>query len=84
MVEVDVFLTTDDRLLRALSKMCVKQKDGSSSILTHGGNEFMNDNTVMPFRSPALIRKAGMDALVKELGVVDAIYFIRQFSTGHR
>ena len=42
----------------------------------------MNDNTEIHFRNPALIRKAGMDALVKELGIVGAIYFIRQFSTG--
>ena len=42
----------------------------------------MNDNTEIHFRSPALIRKAGMDALVKELGIVGTIYFIRQFSTG--
>jgi hypothetical protein len=34
------------------------------------------------FRSPALVRKAGMSALKRELGTVGAAYFIRQFSTG--
>jgi len=42
----------------------------------------MNDDTAINFRNPALLRKAGMAALVKELGIVGAIYFIRQFSTG--
>ena len=35
------------------------------------------------FRNPVLVRKAGMSALKKELGTVDATYFIRQFSVGH-
>jgi len=42
----------------------------------------MNDNTTINVRNPALVRKAGMDALVRELGIVGAIYFLRQFSTG--
>jgi len=40
-------------------------------------------NNAANFRSPALVRKAGMSALQKELGTVGTAYFIRQFSTGH-
>ena len=43
----------------------------------------MNDNLARNFRNPALLRKAGMDALKSELGTVGAIYFIRQFGTGN-
>lgn len=42
----------------------------------------MNSNATTYFRSPALVRKAGISALKKELGMVGATYFIRQFSTG--
>jgi hypothetical protein len=42
----------------------------------------MNSNASAYFRSPALVRKAGMSALKKELGTVGTAYFIRQFSTG--
>jgi hypothetical protein len=42
----------------------------------------MNNNTAIDFRNPALLRKAGMSALKKELGTVGATYFIRQFSAG--
>jgi hypothetical protein len=42
----------------------------------------MNSNASAYFRSPALVRKAGMSALKKELGTVGAAYFIRQLSTG--
>jgi hypothetical protein len=42
----------------------------------------MNSNATAYFRSPALVRKAGMSALKKELGTVGTAYFIRQFSTG--
>ncbi|MDR0515529.1 MAG: hypothetical protein LBH25_00620 [Fibromonadaceae bacterium] len=42
----------------------------------------MSNNATAYFRSPALVRKAGMSALKKELGTVGAAYFIRQFSTG--
>jgi len=43
----------------------------------------MNSNAPAYFRSPALVREAGMSALKKELGSVGTAYFIRQFSTGH-
>jgi transposase-like protein len=43
----------------------------------------MNDSMAINFRIPALVRKAGMSALKKELGTVGATYFIRQFSAGH-
>ena len=33
-------------------------------------------------RNPSLLRKAGMDALVKELGVVGAISFLQQYDRG--
>ena len=42
----------------------------------------MNSNTVLDFRNPTVIRKAGMSALVKELGTVGAVYFLRQCSEG--
>ena len=42
----------------------------------------MNVDTMIDFRNPTLIRKAGMSALKKELGTVGTAYFIRQFSTG--
>jgi len=34
------------------------------------------------FRNPALVRRAGLSVLRKELGTVGATYFIRQFSAG--
>ena len=40
------------------------------------------NNTAIDFRNPALVRKAGMSALKKELGPVGTTYFIRQFSAG--
>jgi len=40
------------------------------------------NNTTIDFRNPALVRKAGMEALTNELGTVGATYFIRQFSVG--
>jgi len=42
----------------------------------------MASNVVINFRDQALVRKAGMSALKKELGTVGATYFIRQFSAG--
>jgi len=42
----------------------------------------MNNSIPIDFRNPALVRKAGMSALKKELGTVGAAYFIRQFSAG--
>jgi len=43
----------------------------------------MNSGVAIDFRNPAVVRKAGMDALKKELGTVGAAYFIRQFGTGY-
>ena len=40
----------------------------------------MNGN--IDVRNPALVRRAGLSALRKELGTVGATYFIRQFSAG--
>jgi len=42
----------------------------------------MHDNTTINFRDPAIVRKAGMSALKKELGMVGTAYFIRQFESG--
>ena len=42
----------------------------------------MNSNPTIDFHNPALVRKAGIAALKKELGTVGATYFMRQFSTG--
>jgi len=42
----------------------------------------MASNVAINFRDQALVRKAGMSALKKELGTVGTAYFIRQFSTG--
>ena len=42
----------------------------------------MESNVAMNFRNQTLVRKAGMSALKKELGMVGATYFIRQFSAG--
>jgi len=42
----------------------------------------MASNITINFRDQALVRKAGMSVLKKELGTVGAAYFIRQFSTG--
>ena len=42
----------------------------------------MTYNTTIDFRNPALLRKAGISALKKELGTVGATYFLRQFNVG--
>lgn len=42
----------------------------------------MNTNTIVDFRNPALLRKAGINALQKELGSVGTVYFLRQFELG--
>ena len=42
----------------------------------------MSSNPAINFRNPALVHKAGMSALQKELGTVGAVYFLRQFTTG--
>jgi hypothetical protein len=33
--------------------------------------------------TPAALQRAGIDALVKELGAVDAVRFIRLYDNGH-
>ena len=43
----------------------------------------MNNDAIIDFRNPALIRKAGLVALKNELGTVGATYFIRQFYSGN-
>lgn len=42
----------------------------------------MSNNAAIDFRNPALIRKAGLSALRKELGTVGTAYFLRQFNVG--
>lgn len=42
----------------------------------------MNSNAARDYRNPAAVRKAGMNALQKELGTVGAVYFLRQFEVG--
>jgi len=43
----------------------------------------MKNGTLMDFRNPAVVRKTGMSALNKSLGVAGTSYFIRQFSAGN-
>jgi len=44
----------------------------------------MNGGSIaVDFRNPAVVRRAGLDALKKELGTVGAAYFLRQFGTGY-
>ena len=40
-------------------------------------------NLAIDFRNPSQIRSAGFDALVRELGPIGAIHFMRQFSSGY-
>lgn len=42
----------------------------------------MNKNAAIDFRNPVIVRNAGVSALKKELGIVGASYFMRQFSIG--
>jgi len=42
----------------------------------------MNSNAAIDFRNPTVVRNAGISALKKELGVVGASYFMRQFNVG--
>jgi hypothetical protein len=42
----------------------------------------MNKNATIDFRNPITVRKAGVSALKKELGIVGAAYFMRQISIG--
>jgi hypothetical protein len=43
----------------------------------------MNGNVAMDYRNPAIVRKAGMSVLQKELGTVGTVYFLRQFEIGN-
>ena len=38
--------------------------------------------TSVDYKNPSVIRKLGIDALIKELGPVGMAYFIRQFDSG--
>lgn len=42
----------------------------------------MNNKLNIDFRNPSVVRKLGIAALTKELGVVGMAYFIRQFDMG--
>lgn len=42
----------------------------------------MDADIAVNYRNPAALRKAGINALKKELGSVGAIYFLRQFELG--
>jgi hypothetical protein len=39
----------------------------------------MNGDTAIDFRNPRVIRKLGIAALTKDLGLVGTAYFLRQF-----
>ena len=43
----------------------------------------MNDNTAIDIRNLAEVRKAGLDALERELGPVGMVYFLRLYSNGN-
>ena len=43
----------------------------------------MNSNATLNYRDPAIVRKAGLDALKKELGVVGTVCFMRLFEPGY-
>ena len=42
----------------------------------------MNGNVAIDYRNPGVIRKMGMEALMRELGPVGMAYFIQQFDQG--
>jgi hypothetical protein len=42
----------------------------------------MDENLTIDFRDPKIVKKAGLAALIKELGVTGTAYFIRQFDRG--
>ena len=42
----------------------------------------MYGNTALDYRNPSIIRKLGIDALIKELGAIGMAHFIRQFDKG--
>lgn len=41
------------------------------------------DSAAINYRDFSYLRRAGLDALKKELGSVGVVYFLRQFSTGY-
>ena len=43
----------------------------------------MSGNVAIDFRNPTVVRNAGVSALKKELGIVGASYFMRQYDVGH-
>ena len=42
----------------------------------------MNVNVALDYRNPSLVRRMGIEALIKELGPVGMAYFIQQFDRG--
>ncbi|MDR0948273.1 MAG: hypothetical protein LBM69_01990 [Lachnospiraceae bacterium] len=42
----------------------------------------MKSNEAINFRNPAIVRQAGFDALIQNLGVVGTVYFLRQLEDG--
>jgi hypothetical protein len=42
----------------------------------------MNCNKAINFRNPAIVRQAGFDALIQNLGAVGTVYFLRQLEDG--
>ena len=42
----------------------------------------MNGNLAIDYRNPSVVRRLGVQALVKELGPVGMAYFFRQFGLG--
>lgn len=75
-LNADVFLTCDDRLLRAARR---NRKKLNVNVANPLGwlQELENDQNVDE------IRRAGLDALRERLGPVDMIRFLQQFETGH-
>ncbi|MCL2548859.1 MAG: hypothetical protein FWE76_06825 [Symbiobacteriaceae bacterium] len=43
----------------------------------------MNSSSAYDYRNLGVVRKLGMEALKKELGVVGAAYFMRQYCPGY-
>ena len=43
----------------------------------------MDNNQKIDVHNPSVVRKLGIAALTKELGVVGMIYFMRQFDNGN-
>jgi hypothetical protein len=74
----DIFLSTDDRLLKRAKRFAKKIISFSESFGLAEGNDLMNIQTM----TPQQIRTAGMAALSRELGVVGMIRFMQQFEMG--